>query len=60
MPPGREQEPTVRLDHIFVRLDLDRWTLTCQRTRQLICRDATRLQAEEAVRRHRCSVHRVI
>jgi hypothetical protein len=57
MPPGREQEPTVRLDHIFVRLDLDRWTLTCQRTRQLICRDATRVEAAAALRHHQCTQH---
>jgi len=47
----------VCLDHIFVQLDLDRWTLTCQRTRQLICRDATRVEAAAALRYHQCTQH---
>jgi hypothetical protein len=47
----------MQLDHIFVRLDLDRWTLTCQFTMELICRNATRAEAEEAVDRHRCGWH---
>ena len=31
----------MQLDHIFVRLDLDRWTLTCRFTMEVICRNAT-------------------
>jgi hypothetical protein len=56
-PPDRERENRMQLDHIFVRLDLDRWTLTCQFTMELICRNATRAEAEEALDRHRCGWH---
>ena len=45
------------LDHIFVRLDLDRWTLTCQFTMELICRNVTRAEAEQALASHRCGWH---
>jgi hypothetical protein len=47
----------MQLEHIFVRLDLDRWTLTCQLTMEVICRNATLAEAEEALRRHRCGQH---
>jgi hypothetical protein len=47
----------MQLDHIFVRLDLDRWTLTCQFTMQLICRNLTRAEAEVALHGHRCAWH---
>jgi hypothetical protein len=44
-------------DQIFVRLDLDRWTLTCRFTMELICRNVTRAEAEVAVQGHRCGWH---
>jgi hypothetical protein len=44
-------------DQIFVRLDLDRWTLTCRFTMELICRNVTRAEAEIAVQGHRCGWH---
>jgi hypothetical protein len=47
----------MQLDQIFVRLDLDRWTLTCRFTMKLICRNATRAEAEEALASHRCGWH---
>jgi hypothetical protein len=50
----------LRLDHIFVRLDLDRWTLTCQHTNTVICREATRVEAAEALRHHHCGQHQGI
>jgi len=47
----------MQLDHIFVRLDLDRWTLTCRFTMEVICRNATRAEAEQALDRHWCGWH---
>jgi hypothetical protein len=47
----------MRLDQIFVRLDIDRWTLTCRFTMELICRNVTRAEAEEALACHRCGWH---
>jgi hypothetical protein len=44
-------------DQIFVRLDLDRWTLTCRFTMEIICRNVTRAEAEVAVHGHRCGWH---
>jgi hypothetical protein len=50
----------MQLDHVFVLLDLDRRTLTCQHTSTVICRDATRVQAAEALRQHHCGQHQGI
>jgi hypothetical protein len=47
----------MHFDHIFVRLDLDRWTLTCRFTMEVICRSATRAEAEQALAAHRCGWH---
>ena len=47
----------MQLDHIFVRLDLDRWTLTCMFTMEVICRNVTRVEAEQALAAHRCGWH---
>ena len=47
----------MRLEEIFVRLDLDRWTLTCRFTMEFICRNVTRAEAEEALACHRCGWH---
>jgi len=44
-------------DQIFVRLDLDRWTLTCRFTMEFICRNVTRTEAEVALHGHRCGWH---
>lgn len=47
----------MQLDQIFVRLDLDRWTLTCRFTKKVICRNVTRAEAEDALDGHRCAWH---
>jgi hypothetical protein len=47
----------MHLDHPFVRLDLDRWTLTCRFTMEVICRNGSLAEAKTALSSHRCSWH---
>jgi hypothetical protein len=47
----------MHLDHIYVRLDLNRWTLTCRFTMEAICRNVTLAEAKKALDGHRCSWH---